>query len=461
MAIKDNFRRLFGLEAVNYVNTHGFAPQDRNNALLDILNRNLTYKTPVIWYNYDQHDYIKEGYQGNAEVYTIVNKIVQKCSVPPIYLYIDKEDQKARVYKNAKKSFDNAFKHALYVNKSLDFAPENGALQKLIKQPNPSQSWVELNILFDIFYFTQGEAFLYRETALDDDKAINLYVAPSNLMTEVYGGTVDEPITGWRLNLPGGYSEILDAKDVFQLKMENPMFDVNGSQNRGQSPLLAGLKHLKLSDEALRAFVASQQNEGVKGIVAPDIEPGGWVSEDVLDVVQKRTEEALNGSQNKGKIAFSGAPIKYHNIGVSPEALQIIEGLKYANVKLCRLWGLNPLLFSDDVKYDNLFHAQKEFVKDVVLPYLNKKEDALNRWLVEPFSRYDKKNYKLDYDVSVYDELAPSKDQLAMLEGSISVNEKRILLGYETIDNPAYNDVLVASGLMMLSDLGTDIDLNS
>ena len=46
-----------------------------------------------------------------------------------------------------------------------------------------------------------------------------------------------------------------------------------------------------------------------------------------------------------------------------------------------------------------------------------------------------------------------------MLEGRISTNEFRILLGYETIDSEIANEILVDSGKTPLSDLGIEIDL--
>lgn len=464
MAIREQFNRLLGLDAVNYLNTYGTLDNqsENKNMLLSALNAGLLQRQGIVWLDWCREDYIKKGYQGNAEVYTIVKKIVDKCILAPMYLYIDKEDEKVRKYKSTKNQFDKAMMYQLYVNKSLEFANENNGLQKILDKPNPNQSWTELNVLFDIFYFTQGEAFFYRNTSEFDDKAIELYVAPANLMNPVFGGNdISDPIIAWELNLPGGNFRQLDAKDVFQLKMENPNFDANGSQYRGQSPLLAGLKYLKLNDSALTAFVNGQESEGVKGIAfSNDANPSTRIPADDIDEVQKEWNNQINGKNNKGKIALANTGLGYINLGVSAEALKVIDALKYSNFKLCNLWGLSPLLFSDDVKYDNLDHANKMFVKDVILPYLTKKESFLNRWLVEPFSKSDNKKYKLDYDVSVYAELAPSKEQKEWLSKILTVNEMRIIEGYDTKDNPAYDSVLVSSSTILLDDLGQELNFS-
>lgn len=465
MAIREQFNRLLGLRAVDNFNLYGGINQnEKRNDYLEIINRALMQRQGIVWFDYCQEDYIKKGYQGNAEVYTIVKKIVDKCSAAPLYLYIDKEDEKAAKYRGVKKNFDRSFMHSIYVNKSLEFANASNSLQKLLDQPNPNQSWSELNVLFDIFYFTQGEAFLWRETSEFDDKALELYVAPANLMNPVYGGDdISNPIIGWNINLPGGdMLRYLDAKDVFQLKMENPDFSANGNQNRGQSPLMAGLKYLKLNDSALTAFVNGQESEGVKGIAfSNDANPDTRIPADMIDEVKEVWDGQINGSNNKGKVALANTPLGYINLGVSADALKVIDALKYSNFKLCKLWGLSPLLFSDDAKYDNLEQASKMFVRDVVLPYLTKKESALNRWLTAPFSKADKKNYKLDYDTSVYSELSPSKDQKEWLKTICSINELRVIDGYDTIDSPAYDSVLVQSSTIMLDDLGMEVDITS
>lgn len=461
MAIKDRFKQLLGLDAVQHFNIYGNTnPNNKTNALLESLHYQLVQRHGVIWYDYCSKDYIKE-YQHNAEVYTIIRKIVDTVNLAPLYLYIDNGDDKAYKYKYFKKDADRSFMYSIYRNKALEFATGSSPLQKLLDKPNPHQTWRELNILFDIFYFSQGEAFLYRDTPLESDLATSLYVAPANLMTPVFGGSIEDPLIGWEIDLLNGGKRLLEAKDVFHLKFENPNFDTNGSQFRGQSPLLAGLKHLKLNDSALTAFVNAQESEGVKGIAfSSDQNPQGRIPHEMIDDVQEKWNKSINGNDKRGKVALANSPLGYINLGVSTEAMQLLDALSYTGFKLCQLWGIDPMLFSSDAKYDNKQIAYEQFIKQVVLPYQTKKEDALNNWLTEPFSRKYNQNFILDYDTSKYPELSPSKEQKEWLKSICSVNEMRVIEGYDTIDNPAYNSVLVNSGTMMLDDLGTDIDID-
>lgn len=433
------------------------------NQLNAILYGNLINFKDVVFYDYSKEDFITKGYSSNAEVYSIVRKIVDKLSSAPVYNYIDKEDKKSIRYKSCKKSIDKVehAKYNIYRTKSLDFAPDNSDLSQLLLRPNDYQSWNELIELFRIFYFVQGEAFLYRETTDFDDCAMSLHVAPANLMTPVYGGSINEPITGWKLNLLNGFDRTLKVDDVFQMKMANPNYDEKGGQLRGFSPLQAGQKYLQLDDMAIKAWLNSVTNEGAKGLISPNhADPKLWLNPTQVDSLQDSIEEKIHGVGNKNRIVASAMPIQYTSIGLSPQALAIIDGLKYSNKKLCDLWGVPATLFEENPTYQNMKEAKERFVTEVIIPYLNKEESALNRWLVEPFKKRDNKKYVLDYDSSVYDELKLDLEERKALSEILSINEMRILEGWEELPEEMANQVFIASGKVPLSEFDLGISLN-
>lgn len=437
-----------------------------DNVLNAILYSNLVGFNNVVFYNYNQTDYIKKGYKQNAEVSIVVDKIVSKLNVAQIYLYEERPDKDTKKYLKYKKSKNSSNrvevnKHKLYVNKALEFS--NGAqdLQALLENPNPRQTWRELSELARVFYFTQGETFYYRETPDDSDLALELYVAPANLMTPVYGGgDVNNPITGWKLNLLNGHDRILDAKDVLQIKRANPEFDDRGSQDRGMSFLEAGQKYLQLNDSSLKAWINSQENEGAKGILSPNhADPKLWLTPDQVTTTQKTLDEKVNGFDNRNKVMTSAMPLQFTSMAISPLANAVIDALKFSGFKICRLYGINPILFDENPTYTNLLEAKESFVIDVILPYLNIEEDALNRWLVAPFAERDNREYILDYDTSVYEELALKTEEVDALLKILSINEVRVMRGYDEIDSETANQVLVQNGLIPISDFDMGITL--
>src|SRR5690606_18584922 len=161
-------------------------------------------------------------------------------------------------------------------------------------------------------------------------------------------------------------------------------------------PLQAGQKYLQLDDTAVKAWLNSTINEGAKGIVSAAAQDYKlWPTPEQAQKIDEKIDEKINGFENKNRVVYANMPLKYDAIGLSPQALAIIDGLKYSNVKLCDLWGVPPVLFDPNPTYQNMKEAKERFVNEVIIPYLNKEEEALNRWLVQPFIKRDKRNYVL------------------------------------------------------------------
>lgn len=446
----------------------GIQPRRRvtsGNDLLEVLYSRLVQNRNLVLYNFDpkKNDFIIKGYGQNAEVYKIINKIVTKCNAVETILYNDTGEKSALKYKKYLKSTVpiDAAKGKIYRAKALEYIEdEQNDLLKLLKTPNNYQSWAEMMELFRIFYFVQGEAFLYRETALNSDIALSLHVAPANWMTPVFSDDPQNIIKGWKLTMYGGKKRTLDVEDVFHLKMTNPIFTGDGGQLRGLSPLVAGLKYLQLDDKSVEAWIKSIENEGAKGIISPNVSnPDFWLSPEQTKLVDEEIDKRIHGVKNKNKIVASSMPLQYTQIGLSPDALSVIQALEHSQVNLCDLWGVPATLFDPNPTYQNQKEAGLQFVRNVIIPYLEKEEQKLNEWLVKPFSKRDNKNYYIDNDTSQFDELAISLDERQSLAKILTINEMRIIEGYDTIDNPYADEVFIEPGRVPLSDMNINFDL--
>lgn len=425
------------------------------NELFQILYSYLVGNRAVVFYSFAQQDFISKGYVQNSEVYTIINKITSKAEVATPYVYVDREGVKNKQFRSYE---PKEILKSKYQIKALEFADEDNDLVKLLATPNNYQTWREFSKLMRVFYFVQGETFVYREAG-DDGCAISLHVAPAHLMTPIMGGDYENPIAGWKLDLLYNNQERdLNVDDVMHFKMPNPDFDMTGKQLRGMSPLLSGLKYLQLDDKALEAWIKSVENEGAKGIISPNhANPELWLTPEQVVKTEEAVQNKIHGTDNKNKVAVSGMPLQYTHIGLSPDAMNIIQGLEHAQIKLCDLWGVPAVLFDPNPTYANQDIARKRFVLEVILPYLNSEEDKLNKWLVEPFRIRDGKNYIIDYDLSAYDELKLSLDDAEKMLKTHTINEVRVMMGFDELDEEYANQVFVQSGLMPLSDYSVEL----
>src|SRR5690554_5726896 len=270
-----------------------------SNELLEVLYSRLIQNRNLVLYNFDPKkiDFIVKGYGQNAEVYKIINKIVTKCNAVETILYNDTGEKSVQRYRKFLKSAVpiDAANGKIYRVKALEYIEdEDNDLLQLLKTPNNYQSWAEMMDLFRIFYFVQGEAFLYRETALNSDIALSLHVAPANWMTPVFSDDPQNIIKGWKLKMYGGAKRTLDVEDVFHLKMTNPIFTEDGEQLRGLSPLVAGLKYLQLDDRSVEAWIKSIENEGAKGIISPNTSnPEFWLQPEQVKLLDKEIDERI------------------------------------------------------------------------------------------------------------------------------------------------------------------------
>ena len=150
---------------------------------------------------------------------------------------------------------------------------------------------------------------------------------------------------------------------------------------------------------------------------------------------------------------MSGMPLQLYPDRLSPDALTSLTRLKKRGEPLPTC-GEPSSFFEKNPTYQNQKEGAARFIRDVILPYLNKQEDALNKWLVDPFRTEGKNkiNYVLDYDTSLYDELQMSLEERKSLEGKLTLNELRAIDGFDSIDNEYADEVFIDTNKVPLSD---------
>jgi HK97 family phage portal protein len=440
-------------------------PQDanqENNVLAQIvfpyLNNNL-----VVWFDaQDAQFFVDNGYRSNATVYSIIRKIGDKKAIAPLKVYEQSVDAATTATYKSFKYAGSAEKHALansMKTKALKDAPES-ELATLLQYPNAYQCQSEFFKAIAGFYDLCGEAFIYGvgpgSDSKDYGKYTSLHVMPSHLVTIVQGDWMN-PVAGYKLKI-GNQTLMIPANDVLHIKTWNPNWTIQGNQLRGQSPLLAGLKNLKSSDVGTTAKTKSQQNEGAKGIVSPNhADPKLWLNETQVKQTETAVDKKMNGQDNLNKVVVSGMPLQYTQIGLSPQALAIIDSLKYDDEKLCLLWGIDPILLGlGRGTFSNQEAARKALVIDVVVPYLDEIEQKLNQWLTPAFNRASGKTYVLDFNTTVYSELAPDAKIIKEVYGDsyqIEPNEYRAMLNLDASVKPGMDENWVPSGLTQMKDL--------
>jgi len=415
----------------------------------------------IVWYNNQQSQiFINQGYRQNATVYSIVRKLGDKKKIAPPLVYTEKNRNAKYKYKEYKYSGDPQ-KHSQSIimrSKALDFA-EDSDLARLLQNPNPNQTWTEFAEDCAGFYDTCGEVFIYGvgpgEDSKNYGKYTQLYAMPSHLVTLVTGD-IENPVKGYKILL-GNQTIEIPFKDVCHMKMWNPFWDLNGNQLRGQSPLLAGLRYLKKNDVGVHSSVKLLENRGAETIVSPNHPDSKyWLNPTQVTQTEEAIASKVNGSANRGKTVVSAMPLQATQLGLSPQALQIIESMNDDVTTLCGLWGIDPILLGRGTgTYSNQEIARKSLVVDIVIPYLNNFEQKLMNWLCPAYNKSDGVKYVIDFDTTVYSELQPDLKLMKEIYGmpSLTEDERRPLFNFDELGGDLGAAILVDQGKITLQDV--------
>jgi len=409
----------------------------------------------VTWLDNKSQTFIDEGYKGNAMIYSVVNKIMMKDSEPILQAFKNKPDRKKK-FNSATKYKNTPLAQAesrLYLKKELELV-ESSDITNLIKNPNKSQTWYSFFQDVSLYWRMTGEYFIYGipiGIGRDSEKFSQMFVLPSHLV-EIVQGDMFKPVLGYKFKI-GDQSVEIGVENVLHVKTPNPTWNLQGSQLRGQSALLAGLKYLQKNNEAITSLYRAMQNEGAKGFVSPDMRnPEEWFSPEQLFSLKDSIQKGVEGAQNKNKISAFGVPLRYHDIGKTPTDLDTLKGLDYDFKIFCNLWGVNPAIFSDDPKYDNMLEAKKSLVTDVSMPFLNQFEQEFYRFLAP---RYKGECDSLEFDTTVYSELQPDVKMILDTYGkspAFTWNEVRVMLDWEEIEGEEGNIHWVPTNLIPAQD---------
>jgi HK97 family phage portal protein len=411
----------------------------------------------VVWYDGNQLEFINKGYQGNATVYAIVNKIANKAST--VELNVFKPNSKSKQFKNLKQSGkDLDLAQSRVIKKGLDYVNESDDFYKLLRKPNKMQTFSEFLREYNIWKKVTGEVFIYGVGPGSDSRNFGKYTElvflPSHLVElklNTTGINLSDPVLGYKLSI-GDQFITIPKEDVLHIKETNLTWDLNGAQLRGMPPLLAGKIALQKSNSGMESGAKSNENQGAKGIVSPNItNPELFLDAIQREKLDQQVELRVNGKANRDKVVTSGLPLQYTQIGLSPVAMDLIAGLQYDDEKLCGIFGVHPVLFRPTATRAELEVAQKALVTDVVIPELNLFEEKLAEWLNPKY----KTNYKIDFDTSSFPELQPDLKLIMDAykdKSTITTDELRVMLGFDEIGTDAAKSLWISNSFTPLDE---------
>jgi HK97 family phage portal protein len=395
--------------------------------------------------------YIRDGYQRNATIYSIINLIVKSATTIPMTVYRVTNEGSAKQYKAMTSGVmdGNAMYKANILRKRAFEEVKDSELEALLKRPNPEQSFSAWLGELVAFGKLTGNRYIYGigpDSGPNQGKFTELYALPSQLV-EIVSGGVMQPVAGYKIQ----YNSMIEVAPelVCHIKDFNPDYDSSGSNLYGQSPLRAGLRVLSSNNEAVTTGLKYLQNQTSRGML---VSKDGNLTEVQGQALKDKFRKSYQGSSNAGDVIISSKDLSWVNFGLNASDLSLIEQYNGTVKDLCNIYNIPVQLLNntDSSTYNNMKEAKKALYQNAVIPELIKIRDELNRWLAPKYGKGDE--YFIDFDFTAISEMQEEVDKLVNQLASawwVTPNEKRDAMNYAMdTENPFMDDYFIPANLM-------------
>jgi HK97 family phage portal protein len=408
--------------------------------------------------------YLKEGYQENSFVYSIIQAQAKKTASIPYFIKKVKDETKAKTFQREIKRSNICDPQTKIFLKQLEnkaFEASDDSYEFPLKKPNVSQSWTEFIALYKTYMKFIGNAYVYMvmpEDGMNKGVPIAMYLLPAHLMNIVVKQNAnylidEDPIDYYKLIEGTVYVDFM-SHEVVHIKYPNPEFSMTGSHLYGQAPLKACLKNIESSNEAINQNIKTMKNSGAFGLIHGKTNP---LTPDQAAEIKSRLTEMDNDPSRLSNIAGVSAEVGFTRMSLSTKDLMPFEFLNFDKKEIASC--LNYMLIDSTISDygGTIKEIKKENLVSDIMPDLGLLEEAFNTVILPKFKDY--KNSVLIFDASTLPEMQTDMKVLVewssimLLDGAINRNDYRENLGYPRIENnPDFERYTTRMGIVPLEE---------
>ena len=180
------------------------------------------------------------------------------------------------------------------------------------------------------------------------------------------------------------YDELEDKTHIYR---PDQVFHIVGLSYDG----MIGISPIDQAREAVGLALATEEY-GAR-FFGNGARPGGVLEHPGIVKDPEKLRESWNsvyqGPRNSNKVAVLEEGMKYHEIGLSPEASQFLETRRYQVNEICRIFRVPPHMIGDLERstFSNIEHQSIDFVVHTIRPWLKRWEQAIYKCLFSPVER--------------------------------------------------------------------------
>jgi len=328
-------------------------------------------------------------------------------------------------------------------------AVENHPILALLKKPNVMQSWEKFLTQMVGAHDIAGEGDVLK---IGIGQSVELWPLRPDWLE----------ITTFSMGLPVACSytpsDTYEESTVKQYQFSelmiwaeyNPLF-----RWRGLSPLYSAAYSIDTLNEYAKSNKAMLEN---------GMTPSGvlWTDSEVSDTSFNRLQEQFNGkyagAKNSGKPMILDGGLKWQGMSFTPREMEFVSGKRLSQLDVCQVLRVPPQIIGIEGSqtFANYEQARAAFYEDEVIPMVNGLLSELLGFLRKDFKI--PATYQLIVDADGITALEPRRaERNKVIDGltSISIDEKRAAMGYESVDGG--DVILVDSNKIPLDMAGADI----
>lgn len=363
--------------------------------------------------------YLKQGYSGNSDVYSIISRIIRMSGQARLALWT--KDQTGK--------WKEVINHEL-----CDF----------IYKVNPTMKTSDFMQGHLIYKLSIGNSYWYKPTlqvGVNKGKSKEIWLMPGNNVRILGGTSWMNPVGGYELET----NTTVDFKpeEVSHSKFFNPLFGMEGSLY-GQSPLKAAARIVAKQNQSETTELKQFENQGPPYLLYKDANDlmGSLTDEQVPQI-----EKIFKDYNKKYKI---GQPIVLPDkfgilkLGVSPVDMNILNSSQEGRRILCSIYGMPSELFNDKAAstYNNMKEIKTDAWNNCLKPNLKDFADDLTDCLINGVDEYKRQGLFFEFDYSEIAEL--QNDFVAMVgwmkQANYTPNEMREATGAKPLDFEGMNE---------------------
>lgn len=324
--------------------------------------------------------------------------------------------------------------------------PEDELCLMLTQRPNPHMTAVDFweTVMFNLSLRGNGYAYIMRNSL---GMPIGLYPLAAQQVQPV----VLRDGTGWYIYTHDGEQTMYSEEDVLH-------FRIFGNGRVGLSPLQYGAMAIGV---AVAADTYSSQFFSRGG------KPGGVLQIDRILSPKQREEiraafkDVHEGTDSAHKLFVLEAGMKYQQVQLKPEDLQMIQSRKYSVKDIARFFGIPAFLLNESEGSTSwgtgLEQQMLGFYGLTIAPYCRRIASTCHMRLIAP-GEQRKRRIGFDYDELMSVDMRTRADYYTRLRsnGIMTANEVRMKLGLTASTEVNADSLLVQGAMLPLSDVGNE-----